>query len=414
MQRNLRSLLSSSKRLPDPVIVELIDILYGSSIPIVIIGVALASVGVLLCAANDDPVILAFIAVCVVVTAARVSTIRAFRGAAGEARDGARARVWERRYAAGSYAFAALLGAMNLYAIATYGDPLTAMLIIGLSFGYGAGAVVRLAIRPFICVTSVAIAAVPTIAGFIVHIAGASGDIHAILAYGLQAALILGFAVSSLQLISYLYQTTLQQLLAKHDLSIMAGQDVLTGLPNRLLLRARLNEGLARLSETGGMLACHYLDLDMFKTVNDQLGHAAGDAVLQTVAARLSGMLRVGDTIARIGGDEFIVLQNGIKRVDEARLLARRIVRTVGVPVIHEGRELCIGASVGIALAPHDGMDLQILSSRADAALYQAKRQGGSSVVVWGASADADAAAPAPLRSDRGLPTLQHAPRIVA
>lgn len=414
MQRNLHSLLSSSKRLPDPVIVELIDILYGSSLPIVVIGIAFACVAALLSAANDDLVFLACGVVCVLVTVGRLSTVRAFRHASGKIRDGERARVWERRYASGGYAFAVLLGLMNLYAIVMYGDPLTAMLIVGLSFGYGAGAVVRLAIRPFMYVTNLAVTVIPTLIGFLVHIASVPGDIHATLAYALQAALILGFSVVSLQLVGYLYQTTLQQLLAKQDLAIMAGQDALTGLPNRMLLQARLEEGVARLRESGGMLACHYVDLDMFKTVNDQLGHAAGDVVLKAVAERLSGILRVGDTVARIGGDEFIVLQNGIKRADEAGLLARRIVRSVGAPVVHDGRELRIGASVGIALAPYDGTDFQTLSSRADAALYQAKRQGRGSVVMWGAPADAAPAAPVQPRLDRDVPALRHAPRIVA
>jgi len=263
-------------------------------------------------------------------------------------------------------------------------------------------------------VTNLTVTGVPTLIGFLMHIAGTPGDIHTTLAYILQAVLILVFSVVSLQLVGYLYQITLQQLLAKQDLAIMAGQDALTGLPNRLLLQARLNESLARLSESGGMLACHYLDLDMFKTVNDQLGHAAGDAVLQAVAGRLRGILRVGDTVARIGGDEFIVLQNGIRRIEEARLLARRIIRSLGAPVLHDGRELRVGASVGIALAPRDGMGLQTLSSRADAALYQAKRQGRGSVVVWGAPDETEAVVAVPLRADRDLPTLQHAPRIVA
>lgn len=157
----------------------------------------------------------------------------------------------------------------------------------------------------------------------------------------------------------------------------------MTGLPNRTLLQARLNEALTRLGKDGEYLAFHYLDLDLFKSVNDQLGHVVGDAILKAVAERIGSVLRVGDTAARIGGDEFVVLQGTVGSIDQARLLAHRIVRTVSAPYIHEGQELRIGISIGIAFAPRDGADLQTLMSCADAALYEAKR-GSRGVVVYG------------------------------
>lgn len=391
MLRNFhRHPISLSDRLPDAVLVELIDILHGRSLPIIVMGVAIGAVGMALFVRYDDPIILALVVGGILVTVWRVSTVRAYRRADTKVRQGDEAHLWERRYAIGSYAFAALLGLLNLHVTTAFGDPLTAMLISGLVLGYGAGVVIRLAVRPFICATSIALALVPTLVGFLVLIVTNAGQPHVMLAYGLQAALMIGFAASGLQMVGCLYRTTLQQLLAKQDLAIMAGQDALTGLPNRLLLQARLNESLARLSETGGMLACHYIDLDKFKIVNDRLGHATGDAVLQAVAERLSDVLRVGDTVARIGGDEFMVLQNGVRGIDDARSLGRRIVRSLSAPVFHDGHELHIGASVGIALAPRDGLDLAALSSCADVALYQAKRNGHGGVVVGGEASTAD------------------------
>jgi diguanylate cyclase len=155
-------------------------------------------------------------------------------------------------------------------------------------------------------------------------------------------------------------------------------------------LRARLNEGIAQTRRTGELLAFHYLDLDRFKIVNDVLGHSAGDALLQAVAERLESILRIGDSAARFGGDEFVVVQTGIRRPDEARLLAHRIIRTVSAPYSLDGQEARVGVSVGIALAPRHGLGLEGLASRADAALYEAKRKGRGGVVVWG-----DASSPA-------------------
>ena len=179
-------------------------------------------------------------------------------------------------------------------------------------------------------------------------------------------------------------------------LAMLAGQDGLTGLPNRTLLRARLNEGVVQMRRGDTVLAFHCLDLDQFKSVNDNLGHPAGDALLKLVAERLTSILRVGDTVARIGGDEFVVLQAGIHREDEARLLAHQIVRALGAPFVIDGRDVRIGVTVGIALAPQDGVTLDRLAACADAALYQAKHKGRGSVLFAGERPGPSAAATAP------------------
>ncbi|APX88160.1 diguanylate cyclase [Methylorubrum extorquens] len=156
----------------------------------------------------------------------------------------------------------------------------------------------------------------------------------------------------------------------------MARHDVLTGLPNRLLLRERLKDALGRLERTGEACAVLLIDLDRFKPVNDTLGHPMGDALLKKVADRLRSTVRPTDTVARIGGDEFVILQAGVREASDTQALARRIVDLVGRTYMVDGHLLTIGASVGVALAPNDGTDADTLLKNADLALYRAKLDG--------------------------------------
>lgn len=155
----------------------------------------------------------------------------------------------------------------------------------------------------------------------------------------------------------------------------MARHDALTDLPNRFLFRERLEQALAA-SDRRNQLALLYLDLDRFKSANDTLGHAIGDALLCSVAERVRGCLGAGDLAARLGGDEFGILQGGVRCTEEAADLARRIVVSLRKPYHIDGHALTIGASIGIALAPSDGADPDEVLKNADIALYHAKRDG--------------------------------------
>ena len=156
----------------------------------------------------------------------------------------------------------------------------------------------------------------------------------------------------------------------------LARLDPLTELPNRLLLREHLDEALARLRRAGEGCALLLVDLDRFKPVNDTLGHPVGDALLVKVAERLRSAVRASDTVARIGGDEFVILQTNVANPTETQALARRLVDLIGRTYMVDGHLLTIGASVGVALAPADGQDADRLLKNADLALYRAKLDG--------------------------------------
>ncbi|MFC3124911.1 EAL domain-containing protein [Pseudoroseomonas globiformis] len=152
----------------------------------------------------------------------------------------------------------------------------------------------------------------------------------------------------------------------------LAHHDGLTELPNRASFRARLDAE----TSTEGSCAVLYLDLDRFKPVNDTLGHPAGDALLRAVAERVQGLLRPQDVVARLGGDEFAVMLGGCARATEAGTVADRLIREIGRPFVVSGLQVLIGASIGLAVAPLDGTDPDILLRNADLALYQAKQAG--------------------------------------
>src|ERR1700676_4888192 len=156
----------------------------------------------------------------------------------------------------------------------------------------------------------------------------------------------------------------------------MAHHDSLTDLANRVLLNERLEQALGRRIHREQMVAVHHLDLDQFKAVNDTFGHPAGDKLLKTVADRLRGLVHETDTIARMGGDEFVIVQAPIKDPAEATALAQNIIQQMSEPFDVGGHQAMIGASVGIAVGPGDGLRPDRLLRNADLAMYRAKGDG--------------------------------------
>ncbi len=155
-----------------------------------------------------------------------------------------------------------------------------------------------------------------------------------------------------------------------------ANYDTLTGLPNRSLAADRMPQAMARARRTRQSLAVMFLDIDNFKNVNDTLGHAVGDKLLIEVARRLSRCARDDDTVARLGGDEFLLLLSGLDALTAAETVAEKILEALSLPCVLDGRELFLGASIGITGYPEDGHDAEVLMRNADAAMYRAKEAG--------------------------------------
>jgi diguanylate cyclase (GGDEF)-like protein/PAS domain S-box-containing protein len=156
----------------------------------------------------------------------------------------------------------------------------------------------------------------------------------------------------------------------------LAEHDSLTGLPNRLLFCDRVGQALSLARRHGGQAAVLFLDLDGFKQINDSLGHAAGDKLLQSVAKRLLACVRDPDTVSRYGGDEFAVLLQDVHRHQDAAATARRVLRALGDVYSVDGQQVHVTASIGMSIYPHDGFDAEMLIKNADTAMYRAKKNG--------------------------------------
>ncbi|HEX8009356.1 MAG TPA: EAL domain-containing protein [Casimicrobiaceae bacterium] len=178
---------------------------------------------------------------------------------------------------------------------------------------------------------------------------------------------------------------------AEERLMYLAQYDALTGLPNRTLVHDRLAQAIARARRSGQMLAVLFLDLDDFSDVNDSLGHAAGDRVLQTAAALLHASLREVDTIGRLGGDEFAIVLENVTGEDQATTVADKIKKAFLEPMAVDGREIFVSASVGIAVYPQCGETVDALLQSADVAMYHAKGQGRNAHAFASATMTAEA-----------------------
>jgi diguanylate cyclase (GGDEF)-like protein/PAS domain S-box-containing protein len=162
----------------------------------------------------------------------------------------------------------------------------------------------------------------------------------------------------------------------EEELTYMVTHDSLTGLPNRMLFNDRLSLALAQAQRNKRMVAVMLLDLDYFKNVNDTFGHNVGDQLLRAVSNRLRGIFRREDTVARVGGDEFLVLLSGIGRLKDAATVAQNILEAFHKPFSFDDHELLITTSIGVVIYPHDGVDADMLLKYADIAMYRAKDKG--------------------------------------
>jgi diguanylate cyclase (GGDEF)-like protein/PAS domain S-box-containing protein len=187
---------------------------------------------------------------------------------------------------------------------------------------------------------------------------------------------------------------------AEAQVNYLAYHDALTGLPNRTLFMDRLESALAGARRKSEKVAVLFLDLDRFKNINDSLGHSFGDQMLQVVAGRLKECVRAQDTVARVGGDEFLILLSEMEHEAEAGLAAQRILDSMGRTFVLHGRAMSTSCSVGVSLFPENGQDGETLIKNADAAMYCAKDGGIGKVRVFANAMNSETVAQLTLEQD--------------
>ena len=206
----------------------------------------------------------------------------------------------------------------------------------------------------------------------------------------------------------------------EQQLAHNATHDTLTGLPNRVVLTERIEQAIDSARRTRGMAALMFLDLDNFKLINDTLGHNAGDEVLVAVSRALLTSLRQGDTLARFGGDEFVVVAPGLRSADDANAIARKLLDALDHPVLLGDKQVSANASIGICLIPDDADSAEAALSHADQAMYRVKRSGRGHFRVFAPEFGADTSLDAELagalkraiRSDDGELMLHYQPEV--
>ena len=241
--------------------------------------------------------------------------------------------------------------------------PSIQMLGVGMLFGYCSGIVARTAIRPWLAIVLLVVATTPVL----LAVTSSDGP-----EYWVLAAMFATFLGASFESVRYVHNVATRQIALQLDMAVLARSDPLTGLRNRLGLREGFRE-LGQNSRQAAILAVHCFDLDRFKQVNDQHGHLAGDELLRKLADRIRSTVKDSDVVARIGGDEFVVIQSAMQRVDQADLYARQLSAVITAPYAIGGKIVSVGVSLGYATSPPYPYDLDVLRSAADSALYQVK-----------------------------------------
>jgi diguanylate cyclase (GGDEF)-like protein/PAS domain S-box-containing protein len=163
---------------------------------------------------------------------------------------------------------------------------------------------------------------------------------------------------------------------AEQDIHLLEYYDLLTGIPNRTLFYDRLNLALSRAKRNNSCVALCYMDIDRFKLINDSLGHDAGDILLVEVSKRIQSVIREEDMLSRLGGDEFTLIMEGDNCSEDVANIAEKIIKEINKPLLLKGKEVSVGISIGIALAPHDDSTLEGIIRKADSAMYHSKETG--------------------------------------
>jgi diguanylate cyclase (GGDEF)-like protein len=352
---------------------ELVQNVYGVSTSIYFASlVAVAIIG--LCyALTGDPAFLTFMAGFIVVGIWRSGAILLYRRVNHRPTDLAATKRWEFVFLLGAWAFAALIGGTGGYTLLFHPGSDIEILANCCVIGHIAGIAARNASRPVITVGQISLTCIPFMVGLVLR-----GDVVHI---GL--ALFIGLILlSTLITCRRVFDNIVYRHFAYRKIETLAKRDSLTDLWNRVAFLELFEQRLQTAAKTDRIMALISIDLDRFKDINDTLGHPAGDAILREVADRLRGAVGPGDEIARIGGDEFLVMFSGFDR-SEVDALASRLMATFEAPFIVNMTTNTCGASIGYALAPDDGTRLDELLRNADLALYAAKKRGRCQIVPY-------------------------------
>lgn len=357
---------SSASGLAEATYVELVRSLFHGLLPSAVMSGLFVLVAVLAVHATGDGWLAGLGAAGALLSAPRLWVVAICRrDVASHAANRRAAEIHERRFAASHVSFAAVLGVFGARAFALPPVGLH-MVVAALLVGYAAGVAAGVALRPGIALTSM-VAAVVLAA--VVALGG--GDAH----HAATGVVLLALLAGGAQSVRWRYRAEVARIELAHTMSGLAKTDPLTGLYNRLGLAERFSETVGA-GAADWLIAVHCIDLDRFKPVNDRYGHPAGDELLRAVARRLAASLCQGDVACRTGGDEFVILQPGLRHADEAHLLARRLARTLCDPYAIGEHVLSVGASVGFAVSRCDE-PLDRLIGQADNALYAIKAAGG-------------------------------------
>jgi diguanylate cyclase (GGDEF)-like protein len=352
---------------------ELVRALYSTPLSIFIaVGVA-ATIMAIVTALSGDWIYGLFVTAFLIVGAARAATIALYQRARHDANDVTSVKRWELRALLGAWAFAGLVGGVGAYTVRAHPGSELEILISCCVMGYIAGISSRNASRPVISVGQITLTCIP----FTLALIARADIVHLLL-----AAFVGVLYLSTIVICRSVFDNIVSRQIAFRKIEVIVQRDALTDLWNRAAFLELLERHIAAVKGSRNIIALISIDLDRFKDINDTLGHPVGDTILRDVANRIRSVVRPGDEIARIGGDEFLVMLVTTD-VAEADAAARRILAIFSSPFKVNTRQNSCGASIGYAIAPTDGATLETLFRNSDLALYEAKRQGRGQVVRY-------------------------------
>jgi diguanylate cyclase (GGDEF)-like protein len=366
----LREINKTDRSVADEVRQSLVETLFSSSTSLGVGAVAGSTVSTLIALSSGDVWLTSMAVAIGLVGAGRVIHHVFHRVGQQDKTETARA---ETIYEVGAWAYSLLLGMMTLMTLVRSEDAVHHMFAATLTTGYAAGICGRNAGRPVIAIGQLSLAMAPATLGLFL-----SPDPFRWILGGVFIVFMIGMVDITLQTYSAVLKAmsaTREQKNLTDRFERLARFDAMTGLENRGSFQERLEVELAAVAADGSQLAVLWVDLDRFKEINDSLGHPTGDGVLCTVARQLSSIVDGRGSVARFGGDEFVLLARGSKPFF-AEELAREVMRGLSVPMSIEGTSIQVTGSIGAAVAPSHGTEADILLQHADMALYHAKANG--------------------------------------